>query len=139
MFAESALCHKKIRQFNKLMQDYGGNLLAGCETRTDWRFVANEEDWFDNLFGDGSPTRGIATSNINDDKICQDQWGGTCITAAGCFSSFVTKVKVGANTTGLGRWSWMHVGGGGKTTRIIAAYQPCGQRGRITRGETVWD
>jgi hypothetical protein len=137
MFAERALCHKKIRQFNKLMQDYGGDLLAGCETRTDWRFVTNEEDWFDNLFGDGSPTRGIITSNINDDKIRRDQWGGTCITAAGCFSSFVT--KVGANTTGLGQWSWVHVGGGGKSTRIIAAYLPCSQRGRITRGERVWD
>ena len=85
------------------MRDHGGNLLAGCETRTDWRFITKEEDWFGNLFGDGSPTRGIAASNINDDKIRRDQWGGTCITAAGCFSSFVT--EVGANTTGLGRWS----------------------------------
>ncbi len=53
------------------MRDYGGNLLAGCETRTDWRFVTKEEDWFGfgNLFGDGSLTRGIAASNINDDKI----------------------------------------------------------------------
>ena len=85
------------------MRDHGGNLLAGCETRTDWRFITKEEDWFGNLFGDGSTTRGIAASNINDDKIRRDQWGGTCITAAGCFSSFVT--EVGANTTELGRWS----------------------------------
>ncbi len=35
MFAEGALCHKKIRQLNRLMRDYGGDLLAGCETRTD--------------------------------------------------------------------------------------------------------
>ena len=69
MFAEGTLCHKKIRQLNKLMRDYGGNLLAGCETRTDWRFVTKEEDRFGNLFGDGSPTRGINASNINDDKI----------------------------------------------------------------------
>jgi len=38
----------------------GGDLLAGCETRTDWRFVTKEEDRFVNLFGNGSPTRGIA-------------------------------------------------------------------------------
>ena len=137
MFAEGALCHKKIRQLNKLMRDYGNNLLDGCETKTDWRFITKEEDWFGYLFGDGSPTRGIAASNINDDKIRRDQWGGTCITAAGRFSSFVT--EVGANTTGLGWWSWVHAGGGGRSTRIIVAYQPCGQRGRRTRGETVWD
>jgi hypothetical protein len=83
-----------------LMRDYGGNLLAGCETRTDWRFVTKEDDQFGNLFGDGSPTRGIAASNIHDDKIRQDQWGGTCTTTAGRFSSFVT--EVGADTTGLG-------------------------------------
>ena len=137
MFAEGALRHKKIRQLNKLMRDHGSDLLAGCETRTDWQFITKEEDWFGNLFGDGSPTRGIAASNINDDKIRCDQWKGTCITAAGRFSSFVT--EVGANITGLGRWSWVHDGGGGRSTQIIVAYQPCGQRGRQTRGETVWD
>ncbi len=119
------------------MRDYGGNLLAGCETRADWRFVTKEEDRFGYLFGYGSPIRGIAASNINDDKIRQDQWGGTCITAAGHFSFFVT--KVGANTTGLGWWSWVHAGSGGKSTRIIAVYQPCGQRGCRTRGEMVWN
>jgi hypothetical protein len=137
MFAEGALRHKKIRHLNRIMRDYGGDLLAGCETRTDWRFVTKEEDRFANLFGDGSPMRGIAASNTNDDKIHRDQWGGTCITAAGRFSSFVT--EVGADTTGLGRWSWVHAGGGGKSTRIIAAYQPCGKRSRRTRGESVWD
>ncbi len=33
----------------------------------------------------------------------------------------------------------MHAGGGGISTQIIAVYQPCGQRGRRTRGEVVWD
>ena len=50
------------------MRDYGGDLLAGCETRTDWRFVTKEEDGFGNLFSNGSPTRGIPASNINDKK-----------------------------------------------------------------------
>ena len=72
MFAESARCHKKIQQLNKLLRDYGGNLLAGCETRTDWWFITKEEDRFGNIFGDESSTRGIVASNINDDKICQD-------------------------------------------------------------------
>ncbi len=44
----------------------------------------------------------------------------------------------GVDSTGLGRWSWLYVGGGEKTTRILIAYQP-GQPNIITCGETVWD
>jgi hypothetical protein len=65
-----------------------------------------------------------------------DQLGGTCITASGRFSSFV--MEVGVNTSGLGRWSWLNVGGGWKMMCLITAYQPCNP-GKRTRGETVWD
>ena len=101
MFVGGTLCHKKVQQLNKLMRDYGGNLFAGCETRTDWRFNTNEEDQFGNLFSNGSLARGIVAFNTNEDKICRDQRGGRCITTAGCFSSFVT--KVGADSTDLGQ------------------------------------
>jgi hypothetical protein len=40
---------------------------------------------------------------------------------------------------GLGRWSWIYVEGGGKSTRVIVAYQPCSPKNRRTMGETVWD
>jgi hypothetical protein len=129
--------HKKVRQLNKLMSDYSVDLLAGCKMRTDWRFVSSKEDRFCNLFGNGQPTRGVCASNTNYGKIKCDQWGGTCITAAGHFSSFVT--EVGFDSSGLGRWIWLYVGGGGKTTRMIVAYQPCAPGRRTTRGKTVWD
>ncbi len=32
-----------------------------------------------------------------------------------------------------------HVGGGGKLTRVIVAYQPCSPKNRRMMGETVWD
>ncbi len=35
LFVEGPLRHKKIRRLNTLTHDYGINLLAGCETRTD--------------------------------------------------------------------------------------------------------
>ncbi len=130
-------CHTKIQQLNKLMADYGTNFLAGCETCTDWRFVSNKGDRFCNLFGNGLPSRGVCASNINDGKVKRDQWGGTCILSVGRISSFVT--KVGVNTSGLGCWSWMYVGGGGKQTRVMSAYQPCNPKWRTTMGETVWD
>ncbi len=36
LFTEGPAWHKKVRQLNKLMADYGVDVLAGCESRTDW-------------------------------------------------------------------------------------------------------
>ena len=136
VLSTGAMRHKKIQQINKLMADYGVDILAGCETRTDWRFVEAEEDKYCNLFGNGHPTMGVCGHNINDEKMKRDQWGGTCISAFGHLASFVT--ATGVNSMGLGRWSWIRVGGGGKTTLVITAYQPV-RPNKNTCGGTVWD
>jgi hypothetical protein len=114
LFTTGHLQHKKIRQLNKLIGEYGVDLLPGCKTRTDWQFVTDKENKFMNLFGNSNPTRGMCASNVNDGKVKQDQWGDTCITVVGWFSSFVK--ATGIDLTSLGRWSWLHVGGGGKRT-----------------------
>jgi hypothetical protein len=137
LFAMGPMHHKKIYQLNKLMSNYGVDFLAGYETHTDWRFINEEDNKYCNLFGNGLLTRGVCASNINDRKVRHNQWGGTCISAVGQISAFVTEVEV--DSTGLGRWSWMYVGGGGKQTHVILAYQPCNPKRRTTRGETVWD
>jgi hypothetical protein len=72
LFTEGPARHKKVRQFNKLMADCGIDVLAGCETRTDWRFVKKEEDRFCNLFCNGQPTCGSHALNINNHKIKRD-------------------------------------------------------------------
>jgi len=136
LFLVGPMHHKKIQQINKLMSDYEVDILAGCKTQTDWQFVDSEEDKNSNLVGNGRPTRGACGYNINDGKIKQDQWGGTCISAFGWLSSFVTDTSI--DSTGLGRWSWLYVGGGGKTTWILIAYQPV-RPNNITCGGTVWD
>ena len=136
LFSQGDTRHKKIRQINKLARDYGVDILAGCETRTDWRFVSTEEDKFHNLFLPGQQKLGVAAHNINDEKMKRDQWGGTCITTVGRLTSFV--LDSGKDDAGLGRWAWMRLGGGGKHTRVVTAYQPCNPK-RRTRGETVWD
>jgi hypothetical protein len=137
LFTEGPARHKKVRQLNKLMADYGVDVLTGCETQTDWRFVKKEEDRFCNLFCNSQPTRRHHALNINNHKIKQDQWGGTCVAASGRFASFVT--LTGGDTMGLGRWSWIYVGGGGKSTRVIVAYQPCSPKNRRRMGDAVWD
>ena len=137
LFTEGPLWHRKIRQLHRLMSEYGIDLLSGCKMQTDWWFITKEEDRFCNLFGNGCPTWGIAASNINDQRIWRNQWGGTCITTVGCFSSSVA--ETGSDSSGLGRWTWVRVAGDRKTTRMIVAYQPCDSRGRKTMGESVWD
>jgi hypothetical protein len=54
----------------------------------------------------------------------------------GCFSSYVT--EVGVDSSGLGRWLWLYVGGGGENTQLITAYQPYNPW-KKTQGKTVWD
>jgi hypothetical protein len=136
LFATSNSRHKKIQQINKLMGDYGVDLLAGCETSTDWRYITDEDDKFHTLFGCGQQTWGAVGHNINDEKIKHDQWGGTCVTTVGWLSSFVT--EAGVDSMGLGQWSWVQIGGGSNTMRVITAYQLVNHRQR-TKGETVWD
>ena len=136
LFVEGPKKHIKIRQLNKIITDYSVDVIAGCETRTDWRYINKEESCFANLFGNGHPTRGSNADNTNDPKMKRDQWGGTCITAIGRFASYVT--DIGNDATGLGRWSWIYVGGGGKSTRILTAYQPS-KPGNLTMGQTLCD
>jgi hypothetical protein len=134
VFSVGSIHHKKIRQINKLMSEYGVDILAGCKTRTDWHFVESEEDKYSNLFENGHPTREACGYNINNGKTKHDQWGGTCISAFGQLSSFVT--AKGVDSTSLGWWSWLQVGGGGKAMQVITAYQP-GRLNKNTHGGTV--
>jgi hypothetical protein len=114
LFVMGNMRKKKICQINKLMRDYGVNILAGCKTRTDFRFVTEEDNKFCNLFGRGQPTKGIVAQNLKDKKIRREQWGVTCMAAVGRISLFMK--GTGTDTTGLGRWCWLYIGGSGRTT-----------------------
>jgi hypothetical protein len=105
LFATGNSWHKKIQQINKLMGDYGIDLLAGCETHTDWGYVTDKDNKFHSIFGRGQQTQGAVGHNINDEEIKCDQWGGTYVTTIGRLSSFVA--EAGVDSTGLGRWSWV--------------------------------
>ena len=56
--------------------------------------------------------------------------------ALGRLSSQVSEAK--ADESKLGRWCWMRVGGGGKTTVVCMAHQPC-EPSDDTAGQTSWD
>jgi len=56
--------------------------------------------------------------------------------AVRCLSTMT--VATGVDSIGLGRWAWMHMGGGGKTTHVLVAYHPC-QPHHNTGSNTIWD
>jgi hypothetical protein len=100
LFTKGPKKQVKICELNKLIVDYSVDVLAGCKTRTNWQFVTDKDSRFPNLFGNGQPSQGVYAHNTNNIQIKQDQWGGTCITAVGCFSTFV--VEEGKDSTELG-------------------------------------
>jgi len=126
---------KKIRCWKRLLKEYDVDLFAGCETQTDWRFAKDHEK-FENLFGQGQERKSVVGFNTSEQKITRRQHGGTAMMALGRLSSQVN--EAGADESKLGRWCWMKVGGGGKTTAVCMAYQPCAP-GDDTAGQTSWD
>ena len=62
--------------------------------------------------------------------------GGTALAAIGRISDIVT--DKGYDDTGLARWTWLKIGNGQRTTRIVCGYLPC-KPGRAAKGQTVWE
>ena len=123
----------KITAINNLCRDFKVDILCGCETQIDWRMVPQERR-FHNLVGTGSETRSVVAHNINE-RILQNQFGGCAMMAMGSVSPEI--IGSGVDTTGLGRWCWMRIGTGKKTTRVVIIYQPSNS-GR-SAGNTVKD
>jgi hypothetical protein len=57
--------------------------------------------------------------------------------AMGQFSAKVS--ETGVDPHNLGRWCWMKVGSGDKTTRIGMVYQPSASNLSNSAGTTVWE
>jgi hypothetical protein len=67
----------------------------------------------------------VSAHNVHEDKHAG--WVQEKGTGAICFGKCTGYIKkVGQDKTGLGRWSWILLGGAnGFNTRIISAYNPC--------------
>jgi hypothetical protein len=67
----------------------------------------------------------FSAHDVHEDKHAgQVQEGGTGIICSGECTGYIK--KVGRDEAGLGRWSWILMGGtNGHNTRIITAYNPC--------------
>ncbi len=75
----------------------------------------------------------VSLHNVHKDKHTgRVQEGGT---GAICFGECMGYIKkVGRDEAGLGRWSWILMGGtNGHNTRIITAYNPCKNKKGLTK------
>ena len=126
---------KKVQHLNNVFRDFSVDVMGGCETQADWRFVT-EEHQFGNLFGKGKKVRSVAANNTAEPKMKRDQRGGTGLCAMGRVAAFVKDTP--KDPSNLGRFCSMLLAGGGKKTRIVIIYVP-GDPGRNSKGETVWD
>ena len=78
----------------------------------------------------------ISSSNNKHETLQKFQYGGTAVIS---FDEVAHRVKAtGADSTGLGRWSWMlFEGKNNHFTRVISAYVPC--KSARDRHQTVYD
>lgn len=124
----------KVDRLNHLIRQLQVDVIAGCESQCDWSFVDRPNQFLD-IIAPGSGSKGIAAHNTTE-RLCREQMGGTAIAALGRLCDIVD--DVGTDKTGLARWSWIKLGRGTRTTRIISAYLPC-KPGKTARGRTVWE
>ena len=136
VFATGKARRRKVNRLKQLLREYGADILAGCETQVDWRYATEENDKFHNLFGKGQERKSVIGFNRTGKKMGRAQNGGTAMITFGRLSASVT--ETGVDDTGLGRFSWMKLSGGGKTTRVVTVYNPCEPQGE-TAGTTTWD
>ncbi len=134
VFTSGKRRRRKIRRIRKLMRKYDVDVLTGCETQADWSFAKNN-DKFENIFGVGQQKRSVAAHNTTE-RITRDQKGGTATMIVDKLASRV--VNVGMDPDNLGRYCWVELAGGGKTTIMATMYMSC-DPGPNTAGSTVWD
>ena len=109
----------KVRAIDATRKRLRADMLAGCETQTDWYQVPIDQQ-FDRLVGLGEDQRHIAAHNVHDKTRCQP--GGTLIAAYGQATGY-GRVEVGKDETGLGRWTWMKFTTDGLVRRFVSAYR----------------
>ncbi len=102
--------YSKITTINNLLSNFKVDMLCGCKTQVDWRMVP--QDWcFHNRFGIKSETQSVVAHNTNE-QMRPNQYSGCMMMALGTLSPEVVDSDV--DSTGLGRWCWIHLGLGTK-------------------------
>jgi hypothetical protein len=116
--------NKKLAKALDIKEDLDINCLLHCKHRLNFCHRDNKND-LKQMFQQEMACTAISLHNVHKDKHAgRVQEGGT---GAICFGECTGYIKkVGRDEAGLGRWSWILMGGtNGHNTRIITAYNPC--------------
>jgi hypothetical protein len=116
--------NNKIAKALDIKDDLDIDCLLYCEHRINFRHKDNKND-FKQMFQRELACTAVAAHNVHESRHAgRVQEGGTGGICFGDATGFIR--KVGRDDDGLGRWSWILLGGTeGHKTRIITAYNPC--------------
>ena len=133
---------RKVHELNKLLKFYSADCALGVELQVQWDLARKEDSnlRLDRLLLPGQDKRAVTSHNRHED-FSRSQHGGTSIATFDRLSQFVQ--STGSDPHGLGRWSWMQVGAGQVSTRIVCAYLPCSSKpssgSKTLRYQTVYN
>ena len=108
----------KIRALDELRKRYSADMIAGCETQTNWYQVPDGHH-FSDLIGMGEDRKCIAAHNVHNKTRCQP--GGTVIATYGMWTTYAT---TGKDETGLARWTWIVFDCETTVRRFVSGYRP---------------
>jgi hypothetical protein len=114
----------KIEKALDIKDDLDIDCFLYCEHRLNLRHKANVND-FKQMFQREIACSAIAAHNVHEwQQAGRVQEGGTGAICFGDATGYIR--KMGKDEEGLGRWSWILLGGSdGHMTRLITAYNPC--------------
>ena len=116
--------NQKIAKALDIKEDLDIDCLLYCEHRLNLRHQSNVND-IKQMFQREIACTAVAAHNVHEWKQAgRVQEGGTGAICFGDATGYIR--KVGKDEEGLGRWSWILLGGSdGHMTRLITAYNPC--------------
>jgi hypothetical protein len=116
--------NEKIAKALDIKDNLGIDCLMYCKHQINFHHKDNKNN-LKQMFQQELVCTAISAHNVHEDKHAgRVQEGGTGTICFGKCTGYIK--KVGWDETGLGRWSWILMGGAnGFNTRIIMAYNPC--------------
>jgi hypothetical protein len=116
--------NQKIAKALDIKDDLDIDCLLYCKHRLNLHHKSNVND-FKQMFQREIACTAVAAHNVHEwQQARRVQEGGTGVICFGDATGYIR--KVGKDEEGLGRWSWILLGGSdGHMTRLITAYNPC--------------
>jgi hypothetical protein len=115
--------HDKIDRINALCWQFEVDCLLGNEVQVQWdlALAADRSISLNRLLLPGTKKR-VVTGHNRHERFQRSQYGGTYIATFDRLSQFVQ--STGSDPHCLGRYSWVQVGTGTVSTRIVSLYIP---------------